>query len=89
MSYPQTLNKAKTLLRQRHYAQAVQTAASALENVMGDLYQEVMNHSALARQKELIQTVEQVAGDTPIQRLTLGKLVGVYRATLLWQESLL
>ncbi|MFW6097672.1 MAG: ATP-binding protein [Chloroflexota bacterium] len=86
MNYPQTLNKAKTLLRQRHYAQAVQTAASALENVMLDLYQEVLNHSSPGRQKELIEVVERVGGDLPLHKLTLGKLLGVYRMARLWQD---
>lgn len=86
MDYPQALNRAQTLLRQRHYAQAVQSAASALENVLIDLYQEVMNQSPPARQRELVGVVENVGGGVPLQRLTLGRLVNVYRAGRLWQD---
>ncbi len=81
MNYPQTLNKAKTLLQQKHHAQAVQTAASTLENLLVELYNELLAQSPPARQKQLVQTIEQVGGGQPLNKLTLGRLVGLYRAS--------
>ncbi|MCB0169348.1 MAG: ATP-binding protein [Anaerolineae bacterium] len=81
MNYPQTLNKAKTLLQQKHYAQAVQTAASALEHVLVDLYNELLSKSSVARQKQLVQAIEQVGSGQEFSKFTLGKLVGLYRAS--------
>ena len=49
MNYPQTLTKAKTLLQQKHHAQAVQTSASALEHLLVELYNELLGQSAPAR----------------------------------------
>lgn len=37
MNYPQTLVKAKTLLQQKHHAQAVRTAASVPGNLLVDI----------------------------------------------------
>jgi hypothetical protein len=54
MNYPQTLDKAKTLLQQKHHAQAVQTAASALEHLLVELYNDLLGQSPPARQKQLI-----------------------------------
>lgn len=81
MNCPPTLTKAKTLLAQKHYAQAVQTAASALENLLVELYNELLGQSSSARQKELIQAQEQVGQGRPLNKLTLGRLLNVYRAS--------
>ncbi len=75
MNYPQTL------LAQKHHVQAVQTAASALENLLVELYNELLGQSPPAEQKKLIEVQEQVGGGQPFNKLTLGKLVGVYRAS--------
>jgi len=80
MNYSQTLTKAQTLLAQKHYAQAVQTAASILENLLVELYNALLGQSPPARQKQLIEAQEQVGGGQPLHKLTLGKLVGVYKA---------
>ncbi len=81
MNFPQSLQRAKTLLSQKHHAQAVQTVASALETLLVELYNELLGKSAPARQKELIEAQEKVGGGQPLNRLTLGKLAGVYRAS--------
>ncbi len=86
MNYPQTLKKAQTLLRQKHHAQAVQTAAGALENLLVELYNQLLGQSPPARQKELIEAQEKVGGGQPLSRLTLGKLVGVYRLSRAHQD---
>lgn len=86
MNYPQTLRKAKTLLSQKHHAQAVQTAASALEHLLVELYNQLLGQVPPARQKELIEAQEKVGGGQPLSRLTLGKLVGVYRASRAYQD---
>jgi hypothetical protein len=86
MDYSQTLKKAKTLLTQKHHAQAVQTAASALEHLLVDLYNELLGQCPPARQKELIEAQEKVGGGQPLNRLTLGKLVGVYRASRAYED---
>jgi hypothetical protein len=81
MNYPQTLHQAKVLLTQKHHTQAVQTAASALEHLLVELYNELLGQSPPARQKELIEAQEKVGGGQSLHKLTLGKLVGVYRAS--------
>ena len=81
MNYPQTLTKAKTLLAQKHHTQAVQTAASALEHLLVELYNQLLGQSPPTRQKQLIEAQEKVGGGQPLSKLTLGKLVGVYRAS--------
>ncbi len=81
MNYPKTLQKAKTLLAQKHHAQAVQTAASALENLLVELYNELLGQVPPARQKELVEAQEQVSQHQPLSRLTLGRLLNVYRAS--------
>ncbi len=81
MNYPQTLARAKTLLDQHHHAQAVQTAAGALESLLVDLYNELLGQSPPARQKQLVDAQEQVGGGQPLHKLTLGKLVGLYRTS--------
>ncbi len=68
MNYPQTLAKAKTLLQQKHHTQAIQTAASALEYLPVDLYNELLGQSPPARQKQLVETLEQVGRGHPLQR---------------------
>jgi hypothetical protein len=86
MNYSQTLTKAQTLLDQRHHAQAVQAAASALESLLVELYNQLLGQSPPARQKQLIEAQEQVGGGQPLHKLTLGKLVGVYRASRAHQD---
>ncbi|MBN1956153.1 MAG: ATP-binding protein [Anaerolineae bacterium] len=86
MNYSQTLSKAKTLLDQRHYAQAVQTAAGALEHLLVELYNQLLGQVPPARQKELVAAQEQVGGGQPLNKLTLGKLVGLYRASRAYQD---
>ncbi len=81
MNYPQSLARAKILLRQKHYAQAVQTAASALEHLLVELYNELLGQSPPARQKQLIEAQEKVGRGQPLNKFTLSKLVGVYRAS--------
>jgi hypothetical protein len=88
MNYLKSLAKAKTLLQQKHHTQSVQTAASALEHLLVELYNELLAQSAPARQKQLIEAQEKVGGGQPLAKLTLGKLVGVYRASRA-QEDLL
>jgi len=86
MNYPQTLKKAKTLLTQKHHAQAVQTAASALEHLLVELYNQLLGQSPPPRQKELIEAQEKVGGGQPLNKLTLGKLVNVYRASKAYED---
>ena len=81
MNYPQALNTAKTLLAGKHYAQAVQAAASALEHLLVELYNGLLGQSPPARQRELIEAQEKVGRGHPLHKLTLGKLMGVYRAS--------
>jgi hypothetical protein len=73
--------KAKILLQQKHHAQAVQTATGGLERLLVELYNELLAQAQPARQKELIEAVEKVGGGQPLGKLTLGRLVGVYRAS--------
>lgn len=86
MKYPQVLKKARTLLAQKHHSQAVQTAASALESLLVELYDDLLGQVAAARQKELVGVQEKVGGGQPLNKLTLGKLVGVYRASRAQQD---
>jgi hypothetical protein len=81
MNYSQTLSKAKTLLAQKHYAQAMQTAARALENLPVELYNDLLSQLSPNRQKQLVEAQEKVGGGQPLNKLTLGELVGVYRAS--------
>jgi hypothetical protein len=81
MDYSAALAKAKTLLQQKHHAQAVQTAGSALENLLVELYNELLGQSQAARQKQLIEAQGKVGGGQPLHKLTLGKLLGVYRVS--------
>lgn len=86
MNYAQTLSKAKTLLQQKHHAQAVQTAGSLLENLLVELYNELLGQSPPVRQKQLVQTIEQVGGGQALNKFTLGKLVGLYRASRAYED---
>jgi len=86
MNYSQALTKAKTLLQQKHHAQAVQTAASALEHLLVELYNELLGQSPPPRQKQLIEAQEKVGGGQPLSRFTLGKLVGLYRASRAYED---
>ena len=81
MDYTRNLEKARSLLQQNHCAQAVQTAASVLETLLVELYNQLLGQVPPARQKQLIDAQEKVGGGEPLSRLTLGKLVGVYRAS--------
>ena len=80
MNYQETTSRARSLLEQGHTAQAVQTAASLLENILVELYNQLLGQSPPARQRQLIEAQEKVGGGQPLNKLTLGKLVGVYRA---------
>ncbi|MCL4302340.1 MAG: DUF499 domain-containing protein [Anaerolineae bacterium] len=86
MNYSQTLTRAQTLLQQKHHAQAVQTAASVLEHLLEALYNELLGQSPPARQKQLVETIEQVGGGQPLNKLTLGRLVNVYRASKAYED---
>jgi hypothetical protein len=86
MNYPQTLTQAKTLLQQGHHAQAVQAAAGALEHLLVDLYNDLLSQSPPARQKQLVEAIEQVGGGQPLAKLTLGKLVNLYRASKAYED---
>lgn len=86
MNYSQILTKAQTLLQQKHHAQAVQTAASALEHLLQELYNELLGQSPPSRQKQLVETIEQVGGGQPLNKLTLGRLVNVYRASKAYED---
>jgi hypothetical protein len=81
MKYSQVLKKSQALLSQKHYAQAVQTAASALENLLVELFNDLLGQLPPDRQKQLVEAQEKVGGGQPLNKLTLGKLVGVYRAS--------
>jgi hypothetical protein len=81
MDYPQTLQKAQTLLDQRHYAQAVQTATNCLEQLLEDLYQELLRRATPARQRELADALERVGGGQPLHQLTLGQKMGAFRVS--------
>jgi hypothetical protein len=50
MDYLRTVRRAQTLLGQKHCAQAVQTAASALEHLLVELYNQLLGQSPPARQ---------------------------------------
>ncbi len=80
MDYAQSLTKAQTLLDQKHHAQAVQVAASGLESLLVELYNDLLTRSAPARQKTLIEALERVGGGQALDKLTLGKLLALYRA---------
>lgn len=86
MDYSQALKKAKTLLAQNHHAQAVQTAAGALETLLVEFYNELLGQSPPARQRQLVEAQEKVGGGQPLTKLTLGKLVGVYRASRAYED---
>jgi hypothetical protein len=86
MNYPKTLDTAKALLQQKHYTQAVQTAAGALESLLVELYNQLLGQSPPGRQKELVEAQEKVGGGQPLGKLTLGKLVGVYRASRAYDD---
>ncbi|MBU1750077.1 MAG: DUF499 domain-containing protein, partial [Chloroflexi bacterium] len=86
MDYSQTLNKARTLLQQKHHAQAVQAAASALEALLVELYNQMLGQSPPARQKQLVEAQDKVGGGQPLHKLTLGKLVSVYRASRAYED---
>lgn len=86
MDYVQILRKAKTLLQQKHHAQAVQTAASTLEHLLVELYNELLSQSPPARQKQLVETIEKVGGGQPLNKFTLGKLVGLFRASRAYED---
>ena len=81
MNYSQTLKKAQTLLSQKHYAQAIQTATNGLEQLLEELYQEILNHATPARQKELADALAQVGGGQPLHQLTLGQKMGAFRVS--------
>jgi hypothetical protein len=49
MEYAKALTKAKTLLQQKHHAHAVQAAASALEHLLVEPYNELLGQSSTAR----------------------------------------
>jgi len=86
MDYSQNLTKARTLLSQKHHAQAVQAAASALESLLVELYNQMLGQSPPARQKQLVEAQERVGGGEPLHKLTLGKLVSVYRASRSYED---
>jgi hypothetical protein len=86
MNYSLTLSKAKTLLEQSHTAQAVQAAAGALEALLVEIYNQLLGQSAPARQRQLIEAQEKVGGGQALNKLTLGKLVGVYRASRAYED---
>lgn len=86
MNYPQTLTKARTLLTQKHHAQAVQAAASALEHLLVELFNELLGQSSPTRQKGLVEALERVGGGQPLQKLTLGKLVNLYKASKAYED---
>ena len=81
MNYYQTLQKAQTLLGQKHYAQAIQAAATALENLLIDLYNDLVVQLPPVRQKELVEAQEKIGGGQPLNQLTLGRLLGIYRVS--------
>lgn len=81
MNYAQALAKANTLLQQKHHTQAVQAAASALEHLLVELYNELLGQSTPAQQKQLVEAYERIGGGQPLHKLTLGKLVAAYKAS--------
>lgn len=86
MNYQQSLSKTQALLQQGHTAQAVQTAAGALEALLVELYNQLLGTSAPARQRQLVEAQEKVGGGQALNKLTLGKLVGVYRASRAYED---
>lgn len=81
MNYSQTLKKAQNLLDQGHYAQAVQVAGSALENLLVELYHDLLRRVPPKRQKELVEALEHVGGGQPLHQLTLGQKIGAFRVS--------
>lgn len=58
----------------------MQTAADALENLLVDLYNDLLGQSPPARQKGLVKAIEQVGEGQPLSKITLGRLAGLYRS---------
>lgn len=79
MNYPQVLHKAQALLDQKHYAQAIQVAATVLENLLIELYNDLITQLPPVRQKALVEAQEKIGGGLPLNQLTLGRLLGIYR----------
>ncbi len=46
-----------------------------------ELYNELLDQSPPARQKQLVEAQEKVGGGQPLGKLALGKLVSVYKAS--------
>lgn len=89
ISRHEVLHELPTTLRQSQNSPGTETPRPSrpdrrpgtLETLLVELYNELLGQSPPARQKQLVEAQEQVGGGQPLNKLTLGKLVGVYRAS--------
>ena len=86
MDYSDKLNEAEQLMISGHFAQAVTSSGQLCEEMLRELYRQVLPRLVPADQRELAEKIEKIGGDKSAEKLTLGQIVGVFRESRLFEK---
>jgi Protein of unknown function (DUF499) len=86
MDYAEKLQQVDQLTFNGHHAQSVIAAASVLEELLRQLYQQVQPRLAPADQQTIAEKMSKLGHGKPISELTLGQIVGLYREAQLFDK---
>jgi len=86
-TWSERLKEVDALVSGRHYKQAVQEVGSVLEGLLKDLYLRVMPQLIPSDQREVSNVLATIGKEKPVQDLTLGQLVGLFRESRLFSKA--
>jgi hypothetical protein len=81
------LDEIKKLVREGHTKQAAQECGSLLEMMLRELYRQTVGNLSGGDQRAFTETLERVGKGKPVDELTLGQLVGLYREAKLFEKA--
>ena len=85
--WSERLKEITKLVEHGHFKQAVQESGSLLEALLRQLYRQTTDNLPAGDQKALSQTLEKIGKGKPVNQLTLGQLVGLFREANLFEKA--
>ena len=86
-SWDQRLEEIDSLVAGNHHKQAVQEIGSVLEGLLRELYRQVVPSIPPLDQAGVSSALEKIGKNKPIDDLTLGQLVGLFRDAMLFSKA--
>ena len=81
------VREVEQLVAGSHHKQALQESGSLLESLLKDLYRRTINHVGPSEQKQISDKLEKLGKGKPVDDLTLGQIVGLFREADLFDHA--